>query len=89
MKELRVSVAEVKERCGAKHKVGDSFYIRGKGRLVSTDDKGICVYALSSLLPFLMLKQRESAPGEDDWVPEIKYLSCPDALGVVFEITVV
>ena len=29
MKELKIEVVEVKDRCGARHKVGDYFFIRG------------------------------------------------------------
>jgi len=29
MRDLKVEVKEVKERCGARHKPGDVFYIRG------------------------------------------------------------
>ena len=89
MRELKVEVIEVRERCGARHQVGDCFYIRGQGRVVVPDGKGVCVYALSSLLPFLMLKQREPAPGGDDWVPAVEELACPDQKGVVFRITAV
>jgi len=88
MRDVRVEVAAIKERCGARHKVGDVFWLKGKGRLVVPDGKGVCVYALSSLLPFLMLKQREGG-GDDDWVPTIEELGCPDARGVVFRITTV
>ena len=86
MRELKIEVKEIKERCGARHQVGDCFYIRGKGRLEIPQGKTVCIYALSSLMPFLMLKQRE--PGQDDdWVPEIEELTCPDEKGVVFKIT--
>lgn len=86
MRDLKVEVTEIKFQCGARHQVGDTFYIKGKGRVVIPDGRGICVYAMSSLLPFLMLKQREDGGG-DDWVPHVDELSCPDAQGVVFKIT--
>lgn len=87
MRELKVEVKEVRERCGARHQVGDCFYIRGKGRLEIPAGQSVCLYALSSLMPFLLLKQREPTP-EDDWVPAIDELACPDEKGVVFRITV-
>ena len=59
MKELVVKVIEVKERCGAKHKKGDVFFIRGGGTIEIHQGKRICLYALNSLLPFLAAKQRE------------------------------
>lgn len=88
MREIKVEVARIKEHCGAKHQIGDCFYIKGKGRLVIPDGKGVCIYALSSLLPFLMLKQRDPKPGEDDWIPAIEELHCPDEKGVVFKISI-
>jgi len=30
MRELKVEVLKIKERCGAGHKAGDFFFIRGK-----------------------------------------------------------
>ena len=88
VKELKVEVKKIKERCGAKLQVGDCFYIRGKGRLEIPQGKTVCIYALASLLPFLMLKQREE-DSQDDWVPTIEELSCPDEKGVVFKISVI
>lgn len=87
MRELKVEVKEIRERCGARHQVGDCFYIRGKGRLEVPAGGSVCLYALSSLMPFLMLKQRDPSPG-DDWVPAMDELACPDEKGVVFRITV-
>ena len=49
MRELKVEVTEVKERCGAKHKVGDYFFIRGEGTIEIPDGKKVCVYALIKL----------------------------------------
>ena len=89
MRELRVEVAEVKERCGAKHKVGDYFYIRGEGTIEIPDGKRVCVYALNSLFPFLSTKQREEELPHDDWVSETEILVCPDPKGVVFKVTAI
>jgi len=84
MKELKVTVKRIKERCGAKLKEGDYFLIKGKGKIAIPEGTEFCIYALQALIPFLMLKQREFIPGEDDWIPEIRELSCPDEKGVVF-----
>lgn len=86
MRELRIVVKEVRRSCGARLQVGDTFYIRGKGRLELPDGLQMCIYALQSVLPFLILKQREPTPGEDDWIPESAEICCPDPQGVVFEV---
>ena len=87
MKELKVEVHEVRERCGAKHKPGDVFFVRGEGTVEIPGNSRICLYALNSLFPFLTSKQREEELPDDDWVAETKYLCCPDPRGVTFRIT--
>jgi len=89
MKDLKVEVAGVKKRCGAKHKPGDYFLIRGAGMLEVPKGKKVCLYALNSLLPFLAAKQREDELPSDDWIAETKTLACPDPEGVTFKITTV
>lgn len=89
MKELKVEVTKVKERCGAKHKVGDIFFIRGEGTIEIPKGKRVCIYALNSLFPFLTTKQREDELPNDDWVAETKILACPDPKGVSFKITTI
>ena len=87
MKDLKVEVVKVKERCGAKHNVGDTFFIRGAGTIEIAKGKKVCIYALNSLFPFLTIKQREDELPDDDWVAETKILACPDPKGVSFKIT--
>jgi len=87
MKELRVEVVEIKKRCGARHKVGDYFFIRGEGTIEIPDSKKVCLYALNSLFPFLTAKQREDELPNDDWIAETETLCCPDPKGVVFKVS--
>lgn len=87
MRELKVEVAEVKERCGARHRVGDTFFIRGEGMIEIPEGKKVCLYALNGLFPFLTAKQREEELPDDDWISETEFLTCPDPKGVVFRIT--
>ena len=87
MKDLKVEVVEIKERCGAKHKIGDHFFIRGLGMIEIPSEKRICIYALNSLFPFLTAKQREDELPHDDWISETEILTCPDPKGVVFKVT--
>jgi uncharacterized repeat protein (TIGR04076 family) len=86
MRELVVTVTEIKERCGAKLKRGDAFYIRGKGRLELPPGQQTCIYALQSIMPFLILKQMQPTRNEPTWIPEIVTVCCPDPKGVVFEV---
>jgi carbon-monoxide dehydrogenase iron sulfur subunit len=88
MKDLKVEVTGVKKRCGAKHKPGDYFFVRGGGMVEVPKGKKVCLYALNSLLPFLTAKQRQDELPKDDWIAETKVLVCPDPDGVRFKITV-
>lgn len=86
MKDLIVEVAEVKERCGANLKVGDRFEVQGQGKIVIAGNKGTCMFALQSLIPFLISKQYEDDLPKDEWIKETDMLCCPDPKGVVFRI---
>jgi len=87
MKNLIVEVAEIKERCGAHLKVGDRFEVSGYGKITIPDNKPTCIFALQSLIPFLISKQREDQLPDEDWIKETDLLCCPDPKGVVFKIT--
>ena len=86
MRDLKIEVMEIKERCGARHKVGDVFYIRGAGTVEIPVGKRVCLYALNSLLPFLASKQRENELPQNDWVEETEILCCPDPKGITFKV---
>ncbi|HYA49416.1 MAG TPA: TIGR04076 family protein [Burkholderiales bacterium] len=87
MRNLKVEVVKVKERCGAKHKPGDHFFIRGLGTIEIPKGKKVCLFALNSLFPFLTAKQREDELPGDDWISETGILCCPDPKGVEFKVT--
>ena len=87
MKDLVVKVDHVIERCGANLKPGDTFEVVGQGKIVVPQEKGMCMFALQSLIPFLISKQRQDDLPQDDWIAETEYLVCPDPKGVVFKIT--
>jgi len=87
MKNLIVEVAEIKERCGANLKPGDTFEVVGQGKIVIPGKKGTCMFALQSLIPFLISKQYEDAMPQDEWIKETEFLCCPDPKGVVFKIS--
>lgn len=87
MRDLKIEVVAVKERCGAKHKVGDEFFIRGLGMIEIPPGKRVCLFALNSLFPFLTAKQREDELPGDDWISGTDVLVCPDPKGVAFKVT--
>ena len=82
MKELKVVVERIIDHCDAKLKPGDAFYVTGKGKIKIPDNKEFCMFALQSLIPFLVSKQHEKA----DYPEEMDELCCPDPGGVVFKI---
>ena len=86
MRDLKIEVIDVRERCGARHKVGDVFYIRGEGTIEIPAGKRVCIFALNSLFPFLTTKQREEELPDDDWIAETDFLTCPDPKGVTFKV---
>ncbi|MCK4548475.1 MAG: TIGR04076 family protein [Candidatus Eisenbacteria sp.] len=89
MKDLKIEVAEIRKRCGAGHRVGDCFYVRGQGRIEIPQGKTMCMFALQSLIPFLIGKQRENELPGDDWIRETTDLCCPDPDGILFRVTAV
>ena len=87
MKNLVVEVDHIINRCGANLKIGDKFEVIGQGKIVVPQQKGMCMFALQSLIPFLISKQHEDELPQDDWIAETEYLVCPDPKGVVFKIS--
>ncbi|MFC1898414.1 TIGR04076 family protein [Candidatus Cloacimonadota bacterium] len=85
MKELKVVVEQVVDHCGAKLKPGDTFYVTGKGKIKIPDEKEFCMFALQSLIPFLINKQLEIK--EEKYIVDMNRLCCPDPGGVVFQVS--
>lgn len=81
MYRLIITVEEVKGFCDLPMKVGDTFEIDG-GRLIIPPGKHVCIWALSSMMPFLTVKQRKTAE-VNDWIPTTSRLCCPDPNGMV------
>ena len=86
MKTLIVKVKEIEGHCDS-HKVGDCFRLEGGKLSFPRENKHVCIYALSSLLPLLPAKQRKTDE-PDDWLPKVFEVECPDPKGrVIWEIT--
>lgn len=81
MHDLKVSVHKVVGHCNMPMKKGDYFFLRG-GKVFIPEGKYFCLYALQSVLPLLPAKQRNIVE-EDDWLADVKYVSCPDPAGRV------
>jgi len=83
-KRARVTVKSVAGYCSAGYEVGDSFITDGVTAQVEKG-KGICVFAIPSLIPYLTAYCRETP--ESDWINNLSQLQCPDATNtVVFSI---
>lgn len=81
MYDLKVSVHTVTGHCNMPMRKGDYFLLEG-GRVFIPQGKYFCLYALQSVLPLLPAKQRNIVE-DDDWLPDVEYVSCPDPAGRV------
>lgn len=86
MKTLIVKVKAIDGYCDT-HQVGDCFRLEGGKLSFPKENKHICIYALSSLLPLLPAKQRK-IDEPDDWLQKVHEIECPDPAGrVIWEIS--
>jgi carbon-monoxide dehydrogenase iron sulfur subunit len=86
VKTLIVKVKKIEGHCDT-HRVGDCFKLEGGRLSFPEENKHICIYALSSLLPLLPAKQRQ-IDEPNDWLPKVFEVECPDPKGrVIWEIT--
>ncbi len=85
MKNLIITIKAIGGTCDT-HKVGDRFKLEGGRLSFPGENKHVCIYALSSLLPLLPAKERNIIEAED-WLPGVQLVECPDPKGrVIFEI---
>ena len=76
MYQVRVTVKSVKGFCAAGYKPGDFFTIDRSVILTPGEPKGLCIYAIGALLPYLTAYCRETS--SDDWINLKRELQCPD-----------
>jgi uncharacterized repeat protein (TIGR04076 family) len=76
MYDIKCTVKSVKGFCSAGYKVGDHFFIKGGLLIEPGEPKGLCLYALPALLPYLTAYCRETPAS--DWINLKKELQCPD-----------
>lgn len=61
------------------HKVGDFFEVENDVVRIP-EGKHVCLWSLSSLLPFLSARQRSNATSSD-WLFSVEHIHCPDPDG--------
>jgi uncharacterized repeat protein (TIGR04076 family) len=76
MYDIKCTVKSVKGFCSAGYKVGDYFFIKDGVMIETGNMKGLCMYALPALLPYLTAYCRQTP--DDDWINMKKELQCPD-----------
>jgi uncharacterized repeat protein (TIGR04076 family) len=81
MYEVEIEVKSVKGYCSAGYKEGDKIVIGESGIDISRTNCNICIYAISSLIPYITAFSRETS--EDDWINMLEELQCPDSANTV------
>lgn len=81
MYDAKLTVKSVKGHCAAGYREGDHFYIRNGLMIEAGQPKGMCMYALPALLPYLTAYCRPTA--DDDWINLKEELQCPDNTNAV------
>jgi uncharacterized repeat protein (TIGR04076 family) len=83
MHRLRVTVERIDGYCNLPMLIGDSFIVDERGRLTLPSGKHMCLWAMQSLMPMLILMPR-SDPREGDWSSSSRqHMICPDPKGLV------
>ncbi len=81
MHDIKCTVKSVKGECAAGYEVGDYFFIKDMAMIEAGKPKGICLYALTAMMPYLSAYCRKTP--EDDWINTIQQLQCPDSTNTV------
>ena len=85
MYNVKCTVKSIKGDCAAGYKVGDHFFIRDMAMVEPVKPNGICLYALTAMVPYLSAYCRKT--DESDWINMIQELQCPDSTNsVVFSL---
>jgi len=85
MYKVILEVVQVPQKCAANYKVGDKIVV-DDASIDLKESTNVCLYALSSLMPYLTPLSRELA--ENDWMSKVAELSCSDHHNAVkFKVT--
>lgn len=83
-KNIKVCIKSIDGKCPVNHQVGETFHIKNH-RIISEGEDGLCLYALSAMIPYFTAYYRDTPEG--DWINNKKELQCPDSKNtVIFEI---
>lgn len=74
--DLRVTVERIEGRSVCGMQVGDYFELTDSSSLRIPAGGHFCAFALASVLPLLIAKQRRLPPG--DWLEHESLVACPD-----------
>jgi uncharacterized repeat protein (TIGR04076 family) len=74
--DVKVTVVAIEGRSVCGMEVGDYFELTESSRLRIPADRHFCIFALNSILPLLIAKQRELSKG--DWLERDSLVVCPD-----------
>ena len=85
MYELKVVVSKILGQCTATPPMKPGDYITVRDGDIRIPEGGyICLWALQSMMPVLVLKERKSGESQDeDWVWRVNHVQCPDPDGRV------
>lgn len=83
MYKLVLEVVQVPQKCAANYKIGDKIVI-DDASISLKESTNVCLYALSSLMPYLTPLSRELV--ESDWMSKVTELSCQEG-AVKFKVT--
>ncbi len=81
MVDAKLTVKSVKGFCSAGYKEGDHFFIRNGLMIEAGEPKGLCMYAVPALVPYLTAHCRKTPA--DDWINMKTELQCPDNTNAV------
>ena len=84
MYKVQAKVVKMNGKCHY-HRIGD--YIEVEDDLMKVPDrKKVCIWSLSTLLPFMSAVQRKHDESSD-WLSDVDFIQCPDSsVEVLWEI---
>ncbi|CDX02584.1 hypothetical protein SDC9_18808 [bioreactor metagenome] len=77
---VEMNVKSIKRHCAAGYKEGDKVIYSGPN-ITSCEGSPLCLYALSSFIPYLTAFGRETE--DKDWINQLRELQCPDPANTV------
>jgi uncharacterized repeat protein (TIGR04076 family) len=82
MTKLKITVERIDGYCNMPMLVGDYFYVDDY-KLKIPGEKGICMWALSSIIPLVPLINEQDCLSDDHWAKKVEHIACPDPKGKV------